>query len=180
VAQPLGKIAAMNYIATVNDMEFVIEIDQEDKITVNNQPYEINCQHLPEGGIWSLLLDNRSLEAIVEERSEAWEVLIHGELYTVRVQDERAYRLAKARGATGDHAGDATIKSPMPGLIIDVPVQVGQAVKKGDQVIILESMKMENELRSPRDGFVTHVYVEQGASVEKDQVLATIGDPGSG
>jgi biotin carboxyl carrier protein len=64
----------------------------------------------------------------------------------------------------------------MPGLIIAVTVQPGQEVKKGDKVIILESMKMENELRSPRDGVVHHVYVEPGAGVEKDQMLVTIGD----
>jgi biotin carboxyl carrier protein len=64
----------------------------------------------------------------------------------------------------------------MPGLIVAVPVEQGQTVKKGDQVIILESMKMENELRSPRDGVVHRVHVAQGASVEKDQALVTIGD----
>jgi pyruvate carboxylase subunit B len=73
--------------------------------------------------------------------------------------------------------GEATVKSPMPGLIISVPVREGQEVEKGDKVIILESMKMENELHSPRNGIVNHVYVEEGDSVEKDQLLATIGDP---
>jgi pyruvate carboxylase subunit B len=65
----------------------------------------------------------------------------------------------------------------MPGLIISVPVREGQEVEKGDKVVILESMKMENELHSPRNGVVNHVYVEEGDSVEKDQLLATIGDP---
>jgi biotin carboxyl carrier protein len=64
----------------------------------------------------------------------------------------------------------------MPGLIVAVPVKEGQEIQKGDQVVILESMKMENELRSPRDGTVTHVYVSPGQSVEKNQVLVTIGD----
>ncbi len=166
----------MKYITTVNDREYVIEIDQEDQITVDGQPFDVDFQLLSEGGILSLLLNNQSLEAIVEERDQAWEVLIHGELYTARVQDERAYRLAKARGTVAVVTGEVTIKSPMPGLVIDVPVVEGQLVKKGDKIVILESMKMENELRSPRDGMVTHVYVEAGASVEKDQVLAKIGD----
>jgi biotin carboxyl carrier protein len=167
----------MKYITTINDQKFVIEIEQEGQITVDGRSYDVDFQHLSEGGIISLLLDRRSLEAIVEERDESWEVLIQGELYTVQVQDERAYRLAKARGATAEFSGEATIKSPMPGLIIAVPVQKGQAVKKGDKIIILESMKMENELRSPRDGIVTRINTQVGASVEKNQVLATIGDP---
>jgi biotin carboxyl carrier protein len=166
----------MKYITTVNDQEYTIEIDQEGQITVNDQQYRIDFQQLSEGGMLSLLLNQHSLEAIVEERDQSWEVLIRGELYSVKVQDERAYRLAKARGVSTAVTGKANIASPMPGLIIEVPVEVGQIVKKGDQVIILESMKMENELRAPRDGIIKKVWVTKGASVEKNEVLVTIGD----
>ncbi|WP_420640602.1 biotin/lipoyl-containing protein [Candidatus Leptofilum sp.] len=167
----------MKYITTVNDQEFVIEIEQDNHIVVNGERYDIDFQHLPEADVLSLLLDNRSLEAVVEARDDMWEVLTKGEVYTVKVQDERAYRLSKARGAAGDVAGEASMKSPMPGLIVAVPVSEGQAVQKGDKIIILESMKMENELRAPKDGVVSRIHVTQGASVEKDQVLAVIIDP---
>jgi biotin carboxyl carrier protein len=167
----------MKYITIVNDQHYIIEIGHEGQIEVDGQEYEIDFEQLSEGGILSLLLNNRSFEAIVEEREQDWEVLIHGELYTVFVQDEQAYRLAKERGVAPDEAGEAAIKSPMPGLIIAIPVEVGQAVKKGDKVVILESMKMENELRSPKDGLVANIYVEPGASVEKNQILIAIGDP---
>lgn len=166
----------MKYITTVNDQEFTIEVDQEGLIMVDGQPYEVNFQQLSEGGILSLLLDNHSFEAIVEERENGWEVLIHGELYTVTVQDERAYRLARARGIVTEVTGEAIIKSPMPGLIIEVLVKPNQIVQKGEKVVILESMKMENELHSPREGLVKQVYVEAGANVEKNQVLVIIGD----
>jgi biotin carboxyl carrier protein len=166
----------MKYITIVNDQQYIIEIGHEGQIEVDGQKYEIDFEQLSEGGILSLLLNNRSFEAIVEEREQDWEVLIHGELYTVFVQDEQAYRLAKERGVTSDETGEAAIKSPMPGLIIAIPVEVGQAVKKGDKVVILESMKMENELRSPKDGLVANIYVEPGASVEKNQILMAIGD----
>ena len=166
----------MKYITIVNDQQYIIEIGHEGQIEVDGQKYEIDFEQLSEGGILSLLLNNRSFEAIVEEREQDWEVLIHGELYTVFVQDEQAYRLAKERGVTSDDTGEAAIKSPMPGLIIAIPVEVGQAVKKGDKVVILESMKMENELRSPKDGLVANIYVEPGASVEKNQILIAIGD----
>lgn len=166
----------MKYITYVEEQEFTIVIDRDDQIMVNDQVYDIDFQQLSEGGMLSLLLNNRSLEAIVEERDEAWEVLLRGELYSVQVQDERAYRLAKARGTLTDDVGEAAVKSPMPGLIVAIPVKQGQMVKKGDQVVILESMKMENELRSPRNGVVLRVNVMQGASVDKDQVLVVIGD----
>ncbi len=170
----------MKYITTVNGKEYVIEIDQDDEITVNGARHGIDFQQLAAGGTLSLLIDHRSLEAIVEERDDAWEVLLRGELYTVQVQDERAYRLAQARGELSDAQEAVVIRSPMPGLILDVLVEEGATIQKGQTVVILESMKMENELRAARDGVVTRVHVRQGDSVEKNQELVTIGDQDSG
>lgn len=170
----------MKYFATVNGVEYTIEIDRDDQIMVDGQPHHINFQQLPEAGTLSLLLDNRSLEAIVENRDDAWEVLLHGELYTVHVQDERAYRLSQARGVLVEDTAELAIRSPMPGLIIDVLVAPGDHVARGDKVAILESMKMENELRSSRDGVVKRVSVAKGDNVEKDQTLVIIGDPDEG
>lgn len=166
----------MKYITTVNGKEYVIVIDQEDAITVNGQRHRIDFRQMAEGGPLSLLIDNRSLEAIVDERDDAWEVLLHGELYTVQVQDERSYRLAQARGKLLDETEAVVIRSPMPGLILDVLVDEGDHVDDGQTVVILESMKMENELRSARNGVVTQVRVAKGDSVEKNQDLVTIGD----
>ncbi|MCA9875145.1 MAG: acetyl-CoA carboxylase biotin carboxyl carrier protein subunit, partial [Anaerolineales bacterium] len=86
------------------------------------------------------------------------------------------YRLAQAR-ATGLYMGHETaVKAPMPGLIIRVLVEVGDTVERNEKVVILESMKMENELRTPREGVITAVNVSAGAGVEKDQILIVIGD----
>lgn len=167
----------MKYITSVNEQQYTIEIDQDDQILVDGEPYHINFQQLLEGGTLSLLLNNRSLEAIVNEQNEHWEVLIHGELYAVQVQDERSYRLAQARGSVLPETGNVTLKSPMPGVILDLLVAPGDKVEKDEKVIILESMKMENELRAGRDGLVMRLHVEKGASVEKNQELLTIGDP---
>jgi biotin carboxyl carrier protein len=167
----------MKYYTKINEQEFIIEIDQDHEILVNEEPFCVDFQQLPDSGMVSLLLNNRSLEAVVEARNEHWEVLTNGELYSVQVQDDRAYRLAQARGTGFETSGEATVNAPMPGLVIKVVVSVGDTVAKNDQVVILESMKMENELRSPRDGVVTAVKVEAGASVEKDQVLVVISEP---
>lgn len=166
----------MKYITTVNGQEYVIEIDQENEIRVDGKRHGIDFQQLEPGGALSLLIDNRSLEAIVDEREDAWEVLLHGELYTVHVQDERAYRLAQARGQLSDASEAVVIRSPMPGLILEVLVEEGAIVQPGQTVVILESMKMENELRAGRGGMVTRVHVGKGDSVEKNQELVAIGD----
>ncbi len=164
----------MKYITQVDDQVYEIEISPDNQILVNGEAYEMDFRQMPDSGVASLLINNRSLEAVVEQRNGNWEVLIEGELYTVAVTDERAHRLAQARGTLGEIEGEASIQSPMPGIIIAVPVQEGDSVSKGDKVVILESMKMENELRSPTDGIVSLVNVEAGASVEKDQVLVVI------
>jgi biotin carboxyl carrier protein len=166
----------MKYIATVNEKEYVIEIDRDNEIVVNGESYAVDFQELTEGGILSLLLNNQSLEGLVDESGDSMEVLILGGLYEVKVQDERVYRLMQARGEAGGVTGDVIIASPMPGLIVATPVAEGAHVKKGDKVVVLESMKMENELRSPRDGVVQRVHVTPGASVEKGQPLVTVGD----
>lgn len=166
----------MKYITKVNDEEFVIEIDQDGALLVNGEPYDVDFRQMPDSGVVSLLINHNSLEAAVEQRNGYWDVLINGELYEVALDDERALRLAQARGTTTAVSGDAAISSPMPGIIIKVLVAEGDLVEKGDKVVILESMKMENELRAPRNGRITAVNIEAGASVEKDQELITIGD----
>ncbi|HRQ41268.1 MAG TPA: acetyl-CoA carboxylase biotin carboxyl carrier protein subunit [Chloroflexota bacterium] len=168
----------MKYFARVNDKEFEIVIDSEQEVIVNGVPYEIDFQLLHEDSVLSLLLNNRSLEAVINERDDVWEVLTRGELYTVRVQDERMYRLAQARGSSPVATGEAQVRSPMPGVIVAVAVFEGDVVRQGDKVVILESMKMENELRAPRDGIISRVNVSKGDSVEKDQVLVVISEPG--
>ena len=80
---------------------------------------------------------------------------------------------APAPAASGA-AGSITVTSPMPGKIIDVKVNVGDAVKRGDVVLILEAMKMENEIVAPEDGTVATINVAAGASVEAGAVLATL------
>ena len=71
-------------------------------------------------------------------------------------------------------AGDVQVTSPMPGTILEVPVKVGDVVKGGQPVVVLEAMKMENDIPAPRDGKITSVAVVKGASVETGSLLCTI------
>lgn len=166
----------MNYYATVNDQEFVIEIGPDNQIVVNGEVFDIDFKRMPNSGVTSLLINHRSLEAVVEEHDGTWQVLIRGEQYPVVVVDERTQRLANARGSFSAPEGEVIIVSPMPGTIIAVSVNEGDYVREGDKVVILESMKMENELRAPRDGVVAHVNIQAGASVEKGETLVVIAD----
>lgn len=177
MVESVGTVKAMKYITTVADKEYIIEVDGENgRVLVNDEPHDLDFQQLGNGGLVSMLLNNRSFEGAVDRDEEGWHVLLRGDLYDVTVQDERAYRLAKARGELADDTGEVQIKAPMPGVVVKIPVAVGEAVAKGQTVIILESMKMENELKATRDAVVLEVLVVGGTAVEKNQPLVRIGD----
>ncbi len=88
----------MKYYTKVNEKEFIIEINQDDQILVNDVPYTIDFEILPISGLASLLMNHQSLEAVVEDRDTHWEVLTEGELYNVYVQDERAFPVGAGTG----------------------------------------------------------------------------------
>ena len=164
----------MKYQTIVNDETYDIEINEDGRILVNGEERAVDFRVLREGELYSMLLDNRSFEAVVDERDETYHVLLSGNLFEVQVTDERSRRLANAFMAFGDTGGEVSIRAPMPGLIARIPVEEGQPVQKGETVVILESMKMENELKSPREGTIHHISVKPGDSVEQNKVLVTI------
>lgn len=167
----------MKYITTVNGNEYEIEWNEDGAVLVNGEPYEINVNALGGGDLISMIFNNRSFEAVVNSpERDHWEILMNGENYDVVVKDERAYRLARARGELEGDTGVVPTKSPMPGVIVNVLVDEGQTISKGETLVILESMKMENELKATRDGVVLEVKVAAGATVEKDAVLVVVGD----
>ncbi len=164
----------MKYLTTVNNEQYEIEIRGEGVVLVNGEARRVDFKSMGEHAIYSMIIDNQSFEAVVEQRGGKYHVLIFGDLYEIDVVDERTQRLIAAGGRGTEMAGDVIIQAPMPGLIIEVPVKEGDQVSKGQTVVILESMKMENELKAPRDGVVHHVEVSAGQTVNQQDVLVTI------
>jgi biotin carboxyl carrier protein len=163
----------MKYVTVVNGETFNIEINHEDSITVNGQTLAVDFVQI-EGTLHSLLIDNYSYEAMVEERDGRWQVLLRGGFYTADVADERTQRIAARTMSLVPDSGEVSVMAPMPGLVVAVPVKEGQSVDVEDSVVILESMKMENELKAPRAGTIERVLVKAGDSVEMQQVLVVI------
>jgi biotin carboxyl carrier protein len=164
----------MRYEVTIDDQCYLIEISEGGHIKLDGREVEVDFAQIGSGGLISLLVDNESFEALVETREGRWQVLLRGDLYDVDVVDERARLLRARAGLTVPDSGEVKIKAPMPGLVVAVSVEVGQEVVAGDNVVILESMKMENELKAPREGLVKHINVQIGDSVEKNQTLVVI------
>jgi biotin carboxyl carrier protein len=164
----------MKYYATIDDQIFEIEINQLGELCIDGECAEVDFQSIGGGSIYSLLLGNASYEALVEARDDCYEVLVQGTLYRVNVQDERMRRLAQAAQGFAPPSGEIAIRAPMPGLIVDVPVQEGQEIEEGSVLIVLESMKMENVLKAPRAGIVSQVRVQSGQSVKQQETLVAI------
>lgn len=164
----------MRYVASVGNREYLVEIVDDQHVLVDGVPYEVDFESIQQQPVYSLLVDGKSFESYVFPGDDAWQVLLRGVLYEVVVEDERERRLrSAARSRIAEHA-EFHLRAPMPGLVVSVPVAEGQAVQKGDVLVILESMKMQNELRSPRAGTVTRLRVKQGDSVELKQTLLSV------
>jgi len=164
----------MKYITTVEGQEFLVEIIDEKHVSVNGKLYGVDFESVSGQPVYSLIVDGKSHESYVQRGDEDWQVLLRGRLYPVTVEDEREKRLRAAAGAGVAESGEYNLKAPMPGLVVAIPVVEGQAVKKGQVLLILESMKMQNELKSPRDGMVNRIKVKAGESVEQKQPLLSV------
>jgi biotin carboxyl carrier protein len=95
-------------------------------------------------------------------------------LFPITVEDEREKRLRSAAGGGVAETGEFHLRAPMPGLVVTIPVEEGQSIQKGQVVLILESMKMQNELKAPRDGTIGRIRVKPGETVEQKQTLLSV------
>ncbi|OQY36332.1 MAG: hypothetical protein DRI56_05910 [Chloroflexota bacterium] len=164
----------MKYIAKIENQEFTVEIIDEKHAVVNGEVREINFESIRGHSTFSLLVDGKSYEANIYQENGEWEVLMRGRRYSVQVDDERERQLRAAAGASRPPKGDFYLKSPMPGLVVQIPVQEGQEIEEGDVLLILESMKMQNELKSPRAGVVSRILVTPNENVERKQTLLSV------
>lgn len=164
----------MRYITTVDNKEYLVEILDEKHIIINGKTYEVDFESVSGQPVYSLIVDGKSHESYVQQGDDNWQVLLRGRLYPVTVEDEREKRLRAAAGGGVAESGEFHLKAPMPGLVVAIPVEEGQEIKKGQVILILESMKMQNELKSPRDGTIGRIRVKTGESVEQKQTLLSV------
>lgn len=160
------------YKAIVNDQALDVAFDG-DQISIDDQSFE-----------WDMVeIGNHSFHIIHQNKSYRAEVLsfnpteksitlrINGNKYSVNVKDKLDLLLERL-GMDKLAANEVKdIKAPMPGLVLDVLVSEGDEVQKGDKLMILEAMKMENVIKAPGEGQVKSIKVKQGDSVDKNQVM---------
>lgn len=138
---------------------------------LNGSVVEVDTSKLSDGS-FHLIVDGRSVNAeFIEGDRKTPVVSINGQRFETQIKDRYDRLLDELGMSRSDSEVHKDLKAPMPGLVLDVQVNEGQEIKKGDPLLILEAMKMENVIKSPGDAVVKSVQCKQGEAVEKNDVL---------
>jgi acetyl/propionyl-CoA carboxylase alpha subunit len=141
--------------------------------SIDGKDFELDLLKIKEG-TYHLVRNNKSYNIEVLEcdpKAKTYELRVNGIKYAVALQDQFDTLLKNLGMQNLESAAVKTLKAPMPGLVLEVMVGPGSEVKKGDPLLVLEAMKMENVLKAPTDAVIKDVIVEISAAVEKNQVL---------
>jgi biotin carboxyl carrier protein len=141
------------------------------RIGLEGETVDVDARRVGEG-LWSLVIGAASLVADITEEDGVSVVHVDGETYRIRVEEETRY-LIRTRGGAAAATGQV-LRAPMPGRVVLIEVAVGQRVQRGDGLVILEAMKMENEFRASGEGTVKEIRVETGQAVNPGDVLMVI------
>ncbi len=161
----------MRYIVTVGGRVFEVEVESR-RVTVAGRTHAATLAGVPGATLRQLLIDGRPLNLAIEGSGRGrWGITARGERWESEVVDERTRYIRGLTGGSDQRRGGGAIKAPMPGLVVRVRVEPGQAIAAGAGVVVLEAMKMENELKAAAPGVVRAVLVRAGEAVEKGQLL---------
>jgi biotin carboxyl carrier protein len=183
----------MAYISSVGEKIYTIDTGQKSalrEIRIDGIKFDIDWQHIASlaadtlsagnvGGRYSLLIAGQSYEVLARRVNKPdvmgyrYEILVAGQRFEIAVEDEREKTL-KGSIHNANESGEAMIRAPMPGLVLGMPIDTGANVERGQTVVILEAMKMENDLASPITGTVKETRVSKGQTVNQGDVLVVV------
>jgi biotin carboxyl carrier protein len=153
-------------------VEFSPEIAESSRVELNVDGRRVEADAIRlSRRAYSVLIGGRSLEVTAEETPGGLLIRVNGREFLVDIADPRSWR--KARGAGVELEGRQQLIAPMPGKIVRVLVEVGQQVTAGQGLLVIEAMKMQNEVRSPKSGAVEKL-AREGQTVNAGEVLAVV------
>ena len=166
----------MAFIAKLGDQTYTVDIEEVGRslyrIAVDGNEFLVDGKQTGQNN-YSLIINHRSFEVDVDTSEEEYRVLVDGRSYHIHLVDERRMRLGGFQ--TGIQLqGKQEVTVPMAGNVIAVLVAEGDRVAKGQGLVIVEAMKMENEVRSPIDAEIKEVRVKTGQSVEAGETLMVV------
>lgn len=158
---PKGKAIAF-------DMPFT------NSIVINEEEHHIEIGHDAHFGTYLLWNDNRYPVEVVRSKQNKYEILVNGIAYSFTIETPFSMHRIKVLGNKKEKSNQSIIKAPMPGKITDVLVHKGSKISRGDTLLILEAMKMQNDILSPVDGEIVSIWVEKNKNVMKDDILVEL------
>lgn len=164
----------MKYVTIINNEQYEVEINKDGQILVNGVAREVDFLDLGQD-LFSIITNNRSMQAVITQTSHQSniDVMLDNRMYEAQVFDERALLMANRKGGLmGSNSGE--VHAPMPGLIVKVVAELDQVIEANHTVVILESMKMQNELKAPITGILRAIHCEAGKTVDKGELLLLI------
>jgi biotin carboxyl carrier protein len=169
-------MSARRFVATIEGRSRIVSVgggDGHHRVTVGDRTIDVDARRTG-AGLYSLLIDGISHVADVSSADGVRLVDLDGATYRVEVE-EHARHVIRVRGGGASASGGQIIKTPLPGKVTHVAVAVGDRVRRGDTVVVIEAMKMANEFKAAVGGTVTEVRVRAGQSVNAGDVLILIG-----
>ncbi|MCU0411411.1 MAG: biotin/lipoyl-binding protein [Bacteroidetes bacterium] len=179
-------LARNEYLVAINGVRMRVLLNSDGVATVNGVRHAYDLHESPEGGT-SLIMDGSVFEVAVLARkrqradqdgipdaSERIAVSVNGTDFEAAVDDRHSLLVKSLMKTTAHDARSITVRAPMPGLIVRIEVEAGQAISAGQGLLVLEAMKMENEIRALQAGRVKEIFVQSGRAVEKDERLMLI------
>jgi len=160
----------------VNGILHKVELDQaieegSYRVVLDGQEMTVDARLLREG-VWSLIVEGTAYRCVLDEDPITPAIYVGSNRYSYRIDDPRS--LGSRRGKKGLAAGPISIVAPMPGRVIRVLVSEGDEVASHQGIVVIEAMKMQNELKTPKAGRVGRILVEVGSPVNSGQPLAII------
>ena len=164
----------MKYVVSIAGRELEVEVDG-DRVTAGGRTRTVALRPIAGTPSRQLLVDGRPTVLTLRTGGRGqWSLGIGGDRWEAEVLDERTRHIRSLTAGAGAARGPATLRAPMPGLVVRVLAEPGQEVAAGAGVVVLEAMKMDNELKAPAAGVVGTVRVRPGEAVEKGQVLVEL------
>jgi biotin carboxyl carrier protein len=161
----------VRYSVSVEGSNYEVEVTKSERgFSCRLNGHEVPVDFVPAGaGVASLLIDGRSYE-VRREADEA--VYVSGRRYAVGLEDSRSWQGRKRRESS--QAGPQRLTASMPGKVVRMLAREGEAIEAGQGVVVIEAMKMQNEIKSPKSGVLQKVVVREGTNVNPGEVLAII------
>lgn len=162
------------YALSSEGRKFSFALPLKSSIKIGKRKYEVKFKYDEKYGPYILWKNRKYPVEIIRSRQNKYEILFNDISYTFTVETPFSLQRMKVLSKQKGKAEKEFVKAPMPGKIIDILAREGSQVLRSEPVVILEAMKMQNEIQSPVNGHVTKVYAKAGSNVMKDDILVEI------